>query len=318
MGYDGDHHAGAGAGKGDHDHLLTCGAQRLEKSSRRHGGLFLEEADREGGGDGSHGGDEDRIPVDEHCDQADQRRQQIDVLDDNGQGDRHLFFFEPLEVLLDRNEVNPDDQAGVVEQRLQGGRDAEFQVRDAGDFRHDERSGTHNRRHVLPAAGGDSLDRPGEVGSKTEPFHHGNGEGTGGIDIRGRHAADGSEKGAADHRYLGGPSPAFPGQPAGQIGKEFPGFRALHEGPEDDKKGDKSGGNTCDGAVYTRIGEQKLHLDEFGQGQGFGKEDTAEIRRDVKVSQKCRDQDGHGRHHGSPDRLEQQQDIQNTQDHFHR
>ncbi len=214
------------------------------------------------------------------------------------------------------DEVNPDGQAGVIEDRRKGRCYADFKIGNARDFRHHEGACPHDRRHVLSAAGGDRLDRARELGAVTQPFHHGNGKGSGSIYVGRGHAADRTEEGAADHRNLGRPPLALARQPAGKVREELAGLSALHEGPENDKQGHEGGRNAGDGTINAGVRQQKLHLDNLRQGQRLAVENTREIGSQLEVDEKTSDQHGHGRNHCPPDPLEEEDDVQRSKNEF--
>jgi hypothetical protein len=47
------------------------------------------------------------------------------------EGHHHVLFLHPLQVVLDGDEVDPDDKTGVIDERRQGGGHADFKIRDA-------------------------------------------------------------------------------------------------------------------------------------------------------------------------------------------
>ena len=74
----------------------------------------------------------------------------------------------------------------VVHDRRNQGHLDDGQIAGAGEFRHQEGPGTHDRRHELTAGGSGRLNRTGHMGSVADALHHGDGEGAGG-----HHIADG-------------------------------------------------------------------------------------------------------------------------------
>ena len=59
----------------------------------------------------------------------------------------------------------------VVKKGGDDGGDRHLDVRHAEELRHDEGARSHDRRHYLPASGGDGLDRAREVGLITYALH---------------------------------------------------------------------------------------------------------------------------------------------------
>jgi len=212
--------------------------------------------------------------------------------------------------------MDPEDETGVIEDGPEHGRDDDLDIANAGDFSHDKSPGPHDRRHEHPAGGGRGLHRPGELLAVAQVFHERDGEGPGGVDIGCSHTADGTEQPAADHRDLGRASGTFAGQSTGQVREKLPGAGVFHKGPEDDEQSHERGGDPGNGAIDSGIGDQVLHLDDLREDRRFRIKYPRQIGGDVQVGKKSRDQDGHGRHYGSSDPFQKQDDVESAQSHF--
>ena len=90
--------------------------------------------------------------------------------------------------------MDPNHHADIEQQRSQHGSDNDVDIGNARDFRHNEGTGPHHRRHKHAPGGGSGLHRPGKSTLVSKLFHERNGEYPGGIDVGSSYTGDRSEK----------------------------------------------------------------------------------------------------------------------------
>ena len=150
-----------------------------------------------------------------------------------------------------------------------------------------------------------------------ETDHHGYGEGSCSVHSGRPDPADGTEQAGTDDRDLGRSARTLPGNAAGEIREQLAGFCLLHEHAENDEHGNKGGGNPGDGTKNSCIGDQILHLDDFGQGHRPAVEHSRQVRGNEEIPDEPGNKPGHGRNYGTAHRLDKQENIQPAKNHLH-
>ncbi len=101
--------------------------------------------------------------------------------------------------------MDHDEQGEIIEESREQGGFGDVEVTRAGQIRHQEGGGPHDRGHELPAGGGDGFHRAGEGGAVADLLHERDGEGAGPVDVGGGASRDGPEQGRGENGDLGGP-----------------------------------------------------------------------------------------------------------------
>ena len=133
---------------------------------------------------------------------------------------RHVFVdLRGADLVLGGLEIDVHEQRGVVEQRRNGGGDADRAIGDLQELRHDEGGGAHHRRHELAAGRADRFDRRRAVGREARAHHQRNGDDADRHHVADRGAGDHAEQRRADHRDLGGAAAKVAHRRHGDVGE---------------------------------------------------------------------------------------------------
>ena len=189
------------------------------------------------------------------------------------QGD--ILFIHAEQVIFQGFHIHHDEHADVIKESRNSSCHTDGAIADAGHFRQDEGSSTHDGRHDLAAGGSNGFHCAGKDGTIAAAFHHGDGEGAGGNDIGDRAAGDGTEDSGSDNGDLGGAAAFTAGQRGRKIAEDEISAADIEEGTKQQEQEYGIGGNADGHTEDTLLAENGL--DDAGKAVALVADEAGEM-----------------------------------------
>ena len=190
-----------------------------------------------------------------------------------------------------RHRVHLHEQADVIEQRRQGGRDHHLEITDAQELGDEECRRTHHRRRDLSAGRCHGFDGRRIMRLEADALHQRDGHHTRRHDVADRRTADAAEQTRGDHRHLCRTAAAVTHERHGEIGEE-PGCAAnLHQFPKHDE-GQHHAGNDHQHQAGDRVSVRVEIENEGLRREIVGLQRLRQKKSEKPVADEQPDQDG--------------------------
>ena len=256
QGEDGDDNTGGCARADDGAQRFAGGNGALDHVGEAHPVVLIQKAANDVGRDGPDGRNHRRCAHAEHeHQQQDDRHEELHALPDGGAQIGDHFGRQAAQVMLDRLQIDHLEQADVIHDCGENGRDADDGIRCAGCVSQNKGRRAHDRGHNLAARGGDRLDRAREFGLVAVALHQRDGERAGADDVRHAASGDHAEQSAGDNGHFGGAAAIASGQRDGDILKDHVRVRDVQVSGEQQEQIDVIRGGADRGAVNAAVGE---------------------------------------------------------------
>ena len=258
FGNDTDNHAGGGAGDDDAQGASGTFDEAVYNVIEVHAGAGPEHGAADGNKDACQGCFHGGVAGGQEGNDGNKRNSQMAFFFHNPAPGFQLASGGAFQVVFLGFEMNAQEYAQEVKDGGNHGGFDDFHVGDAYEFSHEEGSGTHNRRHELPAGGCGCFYGAGEVFVVAQFLHHRNGEGAGTYYVGYGRAGNGTLKGTGDDRYFsrsaGGPA----GQGIGNIDEKLAKACFFQVSAEEDEEEDEGGRYAQRNTEYAFGGEEEV------------------------------------------------------------